>query len=228
MDALSDTRDSFRGDALGSVSIPQSHVPTSTPSPLPSTSVSSPRPSISVPSPRPSTSVPSPRPSTSAPSPRPSTSISSPRPSTSVSSSRPSMSNNHPQSSSNSTSTASHSRRHQPSGSLPRRPATADSTQESMRAQQRRAVKLANFFGVECEDISTATCLEVGSPLNAERATNTLAQVATVPLTQARVDVDVQVAKPTRFWKFMDGKNTLKNVHADDVMKELRTMKASM
>ncbi|KAH7921800.1 hypothetical protein BV22DRAFT_1197936 [Leucogyrophana mollusca] len=210
-------------DASRSASIP-------IPIAIPST-----RPSTSTPSPRPSTSIPSPRPSTSVPSPRPSTSISSPRPSTSIPPSCPSSS---------SLSNTSTTRRHRPqgsTGSLPRRPATADSAGESLAARQRRAAKLANFFGVEYQDISTATfvntdsrrleytSLRAAGEIEGASHSSVAQSLATPPLpAQPRLEVDVQVTKPTRFWKFMDGKNTLKNVNADDVMKQLRTMKASM
>ncbi|KIJ68275.1 hypothetical protein HYDPIDRAFT_106446 [Hydnomerulius pinastri MD-312] len=106
------------------------------------------------------------------------------------------------------------------SRTLPRRPATADAS--------RRVEKLANFFGVDHQDLTAAAQLR-GTARTLQYASSNAAGDLAIGIhsPHTSLDVDVQVHKPSRFWGFMDGRATAKNVHPDDVMQKLRTMKAS-
>jgi len=101
------------------------------------------------------------------------------------------------------------------SGVLPR-PAAADAS--------RRVEKLANFFGVGQEEVlavarSRGTAQKVQFPYSG--AAGDLAIGIHAPNSQ--LEVEVRVSKPARFW---NSRARTKRVHPDDVMDELRMMRA--
>ncbi|KAI9572818.1 hypothetical protein HD554DRAFT_1373626 [Boletus coccyginus] len=103
------------------------------------------------------------------------------------------------------------------SGILPRRPVAADAS--------RRVEKLANFFGVGQEEVlavsqSRGTAQKLRFPSSG--ATGDLAIGIHAPNSQ--LEVEVRVSKPARFW---NSRARIKRVHPDDVMDELRMMRAS-
>ncbi|EGO05424.1 hypothetical protein SERLA73DRAFT_174564 [Serpula lacrymans var. lacrymans S7.3] len=117
-------------------------------------------------------------------------------------------------------------------GPLPRRPATADGSDSAntFKARRRRAEKLANFFGVDYQDLSATGILECDPVVEEASAADVAADSPapfSPPPTSASVQVDVKVSKPSRFWNFMDGRNSLRHANVDDVIGQLRAMKAS-
>lgn len=105
----------------------------------------------------------------------------------------------------------------QRSGTLPRRPVTADAS--------RRVEKLANFFGVNDEDVlAMAQACGNAQKFQSSSPAGDLAVGIHAPLADSQLEVEVKVSKPTRFW---NGRMTTRRIHPDDVRDKLRAMRAS-
>ncbi|KAF8844073.1 hypothetical protein BDN67DRAFT_52799 [Paxillus ammoniavirescens] len=105
---------------------------------------------------------------------------------------------------------------------LPRRPATADAA--------RRVEKLANFFGVDHEELSAVAQFR-GAAKKLQFSTSSFETAGDLAMDihapHSQPEVDVKISKPSRLWNFMDGKATMKGVHPEEIMNKLRRMKAS-
>ncbi|KAG9314507.1 hypothetical protein JVU11DRAFT_5304 [Chiua virens] len=99
-----------------------------------------------------------------------------------------------------------------------RRPATADAA--------RRVEKLADFFGVDEEDVSAVT-LPYSTAHTVRFSTSTGAAgdlAAGLDVPDPQVEVEVKISKPTRFW---NNRGMTRATHLEDVRDKLRAMKAS-
>jgi hypothetical protein len=103
------------------------------------------------------------------------------------------------------------------SRTLPRRRATVDASW--------RVEKLANFFGVNQEDVSAVAQARGTAQRHQSLSTSAAGDLAIgIHAPNSQLEVEVKVSKPARFW---NRRATTKSVRPADVMDTLRMMRAS-